>query len=62
MPMTSKEMIKYLKKNGFVIDRQRGSHIILKSGATDKTVTVPYHNKDLKKGTEQSILRDAGLK
>jgi len=62
MPMTSKEMIKHLEKSGFVIDRQRGSHIILKNDETGKTATVPYHNKDLKKGTEQKILKDAGLR
>jgi len=62
MPMTPKEMIKHLKKNGFEIDRQRGSHIFLINNETGRTTTVPYHSKDLKKGTEQKILKDAGLK
>ncbi|WP_243164714.1 type II toxin-antitoxin system HicA family toxin [Catenibacillus scindens] len=27
-----------------------------------RTVIVPYHSKDLKKGLEQAILKQAGLK
>jgi Predicted periplasmic or secreted lipoprotein len=62
MPMTPKEMIRYLKKNGFVFERQRGSHVILKNSETGKKAVIPYHSKDLKKGIEQKILKDAGLK
>ena len=62
MPMTSKEMIKYLKKNGFDSVSQNGSHIKMVNQTTGKTVIVPYHSKDLKKGMEQAILKQAGLK
>ena len=62
MPMTSKEMITYLKKNGFVITSQNGSHVKMFNSETGKTVIVPYHCKDLKKGMEQAILKQAGLK
>ena len=62
MPMTPKEMIKLLKKNGFEESGQNGSHIKLKNPETGKTVIVPYHAKDLKKGLEQEILKQAGLK
>lgn len=62
MPMTSQEMIKYLKANGFVVISQNGSHVKLKNPTTGKTVIVPYHSKDLKKGMEQAILKQAGLK
>ena len=41
---------------------QNGSHIKLKNPETGKTVIVPYHSKDLKKGLEQAILKQAGLK
>lgn len=61
MPMTSKEMIKLLKKNGFIIVSQNGSHIKLKNNYTKKTVIVPYHSNDLKRGLEQAILKQAGL-
>lgn len=62
MPMTSKEMIKHLQKNGFIIISQNGSHVKLFNPDTNKTVIVPNHNKDLKKGLEQAILKQAGLK
>lgn len=62
MPMTSQEMIKYLKKNGFQVISQNGSHVKLKNPKTGRTVIVPYHSKDLKKGMEQAILKQAGLK
>lgn len=62
MPMNPKEMIKYLQKNGFEIISQNGSHMKLKNPETGKTVIVPYHSKDLKKGLEQAILKQAGLK
>ena len=62
MPMTSREMISYLKKNGFEIVSQNGSHVKMYHQETEKTVIVPYHCKDLKKGMEQAILKQAGLK
>lgn len=62
MPMTPKDMIKLLKANGFIEISSVGSHRKFFNPETQKTVIVPYHNKDLKKGTEQGILKDAGLK
>mgnify|MGYP000221300059 FL=1 len=62
MPMTSQEMIKLLLKNGFAIISQNGSHVKLKNTDTHKTVIVSYHCKDIKKGLEQAILKQAGLK
>ena len=62
MPLTSKQMIKLLKKNGFEIVSQNGSHIKLKNQITGICVIVPCHCKDLKKGLEQAILKQAGIK
>ena len=62
MPMTPREMIKYLKKNGFEEIRQNGYHITMKNRSTGRTVIVPYHFKAMKKGLEQAILKQAGLK
>lgn len=62
MPFTPKEMIRYLKKNGFEIVSQNGSHVKLKNAETGKQVIVPYHSKTMKKGLEQAILKEAGLK
>lgn len=62
MPITSQEMIKLLKRNGFEAVSQNGSHVKMRNSDTGKTVIVPYHSKDLKKGLEQAILKQAGLK
>ena len=62
MPMTAKEMVKLLQKNGFVEIRQNGSHTVFENKETGRMTIVPFHAKDLKKGTEQRILKDAGLK
>jgi predicted RNA binding protein YcfA (HicA-like mRNA interferase family) len=62
MPMTPREMITLLKKNGFEEVSQNGSHIKLINRATNRQTIVPYHAKDLKKGLEQQILKQAGLK
>ena len=62
MPMTPKEMIKLLEANGFHQVRSNGSHFFFRNEETKKTATVPRHTKDLKKGLEQKILKDAGLK
>ena len=63
MPMTAKQMIKYLKQNGFQeVPGGGGSHRKFYNPDTRKTTIVPYHCKDLKKGMEQAILKQAGLK
>ena len=61
MPLTSKELVKKLKKHGFEIVSQNGSHVKLYNKKTNKTLIVPYHSKDLKKGLEHAILKQAGL-
>ena len=61
MPLTSKELIKKLKKHGYVIVSQNGSHVKLFNDANGITLIVPYHCKALKKGLEHAILKQAGL-
>jgi len=57
------ELIKKLKRFGFVITRQKGSHIRLEKNLPEKTIkiTVPAHPV-LKKGTLHHILKDAEIK
>lgn len=62
MPMTPKQMVKLLKKNGFEIVSQNGSHIKMRHTITGRQTEVPMHSKDLKKGLENAILKQAGLK
>jgi predicted RNA binding protein YcfA (HicA-like mRNA interferase family) len=57
-----KRVIRALERARFVVDRVTGSHYILKH--PDKPmlrVTVPFHNRDLKRGTLQSIIKQAGF-
>lgn len=60
--MNPKEMVQFLKQNGFHFIRQKGSHIIMYNEKTRLRTTVPMHNTELKKGTEIAILKQAGLK
>lgn len=62
MPMTPKEMVKLLKQNGFVESGQKGSHLKMRNPKTGRQTEVPIHSKDLGKGMEQAILKQAGLK
>ena len=57
------ELVKRLRKYGFVVVRQKGSHIRLEKNTETGTIkiTVPDHDV-LKKGTWHHILKAAGLK
>lgn len=57
-----RKLLQILKKNSFYIHHQRGSHIVLKHNTDrSKRVTLPLHNKDLKRKTLISILHQSGL-
>ena len=63
MPMTPKEMVRLLKANGFEEISQPGtSHLKMRNPKRGRQTIVPIHNKDLSKGLEQAILKQAGLK
>lgn len=56
-------MLKLLKTNGWEIVRINGSHHILRKEGTTEKIVVPVHgNYTLKRGTENSILKQAKLK
>ncbi|AME03479.1 type II toxin-antitoxin system HicA family toxin [Selenomonas sp. oral taxon 136] len=59
--MTSKELLKILKKDGWQIERINGSHYILKHPTKPGMPIIPMHNKDLRIGTFKTILKQAGL-
>lgn len=54
------ECVKALEQIGFVLDRQRGSHMILVREDPRTTISVPDH-KELDRGTLRSIIRQVGL-
>ncbi|MBL7152175.1 MAG: type II toxin-antitoxin system HicA family toxin [Phycisphaerae bacterium] len=59
---SGKQVLRFLKSQGFEVVRTKGSHQILK-GPLGRTVTVPLHGaKSLAIGTLNSILRQAGFR
>jgi predicted RNA binding protein YcfA (HicA-like mRNA interferase family) len=56
------EAMKAFRRAGFIIVRQRGSHVRLKKVTGDKVInlTVPMH-KTLKKGTLHHLVKDSGM-
>ncbi len=61
LSLTPKEIVKILKKKGFVLDRSRGSHQVWLHPETRKRAIVPMHNKDIPTGTLYAILKQAGI-
>ncbi|MFT8556027.1 type II toxin-antitoxin system HicA family toxin [Liquorilactobacillus hordei] len=59
MPMKTRDFVKLLKANGFKKVSQAGSHA--KFVKDDKTVIVPMHARELPKGIEHSMRKQAGL-
>ncbi|MEY8468333.1 type II toxin-antitoxin system HicA family toxin [Faecalibaculum rodentium] len=60
--MTDKKLLKLLQENGWAIISTRGSHHKLKHPNIHETIILPVHGKDMKKGLESKILKQAGLK
>ncbi|MCX8010476.1 MAG: type II toxin-antitoxin system HicA family toxin [Ignavibacteria bacterium] len=54
------EVIKALRRIGYYVDHQKGSHIFLHNLTLNKSIIVPNH-KELKKGTLNNILKKTGL-
>ena len=58
--LSGRDLIKALERVGFVVQRQRGSHIVLRREKPFARATVPNH-KILRLGTLRTILHAAGL-
>ncbi len=60
--ISGKELIKILNKFGFVVVRQRGSHVRLEKITLEEVIriTVPVHNQ-LKRGTLNQIIKDCRI-
>jgi predicted RNA binding protein YcfA (HicA-like mRNA interferase family) len=56
-----KEVLRALERAGFVVHHVTGSHYILKHPEhAALRITLPWHNRDLKRGTLTSIISQAG--
>ena len=60
-PAKPRLVLRALQRAGFVIHHTSGSHYILKHPGKPARVTLPYHNRDLKRRTLESILDQAGV-
>jgi predicted RNA binding protein YcfA (HicA-like mRNA interferase family) len=58
---TPAEVIRALNRAGFFTDHSTGSHRYFRHPSRPGIVTVPFHRKDLKRGTLKSILDQAGF-
>lgn len=59
---TSREILRLLRKDGWEIKCQAGSHVQLVHPAKPGKVTVPHPKRSLPAKTVASILKQAGLR
>lgn len=60
--LTASEVIRKLRRGGFVFDRHaKGSHEIWRNPTTRSRTTVPNHPGDLPEGTVRAIVRQSGI-
>jgi len=60
--VTGAEVVRALRRAGFVVRRHTGSHTIMRHPGTMRSASVPVHSgEDLPPGTLRQIIADAGL-
>ena len=60
--LKAREIIRILRRNGFLLVGSKGSHQKWRNAATEKQVIVPYHaGKDLPLGTLKSIIEGSAI-
>lgn len=62
MPIRPIDMERILLADGWQFKKQTGSHRQYTHPSKIGKVTIPFHCKDLPKGTEHSIYKQAGMK
>ena len=58
--LSGRDVVRIFEKEGWLIARQRGSHIILVKEGHMVTLSVPDH-REIAKGTLRSLIRSGGL-
>lgn len=57
-----RQVIQAFRRAGFYLDHQTGSHAqFLHTSNPQLRVTVPIHNKDVKRGTLKNIILQSGM-
>jgi predicted RNA binding protein YcfA (HicA-like mRNA interferase family) len=62
MPKKPRELEMLILNDGWIFKSQEGSHRHYVHPTKPGKVTIPFHCKDIPKGTENAILKQAGLK
>jgi predicted RNA binding protein YcfA (HicA-like mRNA interferase family) len=58
----ARDLVRFLKAQGFAEDRQSGSHLTLWHAERNVSVTIPVHTGcDIGRGLAVRILKDAGF-
>ena len=61
--MKCSELLRILKKDGWYLISQKGSHVKLKHDTKPGIIIFPNHgSQELGKGLEKKIFKDAGIK
>lgn len=61
--MKCSELLRILKKDGWYVVSQRGSHLKMKHPVKSGQLIFPDHGtKEMADGTEKSLLKQAGIK
>jgi len=60
--MNSKELIKLLEKDGWILRGSKGSHHVFNHPLKSGHITVPHPKKDLGIGLVQKLIKQAGIK
>jgi len=58
--MSGIDVVKTFSKAGWIVVRERGSHIIMEKEGVDMLLTIPKKN-EVKRGTLRSLIADAGM-
>lgn len=59
--VTGREFASALERKGWSLERVNGSHHVYKKVGSFATISVPIHNKDLKNGTQRTLMRQSGF-
>jgi predicted RNA binding protein YcfA (HicA-like mRNA interferase family) len=61
--MKCTELLRILKRDGWYVIRQKGSHLIMEHRSKSGQVIVPFHaSKEVPIGTLLTILKEADIK
>ena len=59
--LTPAEILRVLKRAGFVEHHQKGSHLFLWSEVDKRMTTIAIHSKDMPRPVMKEILKQAGI-